>query len=524
MDQFFKPTSRRAFMRSASLLGLAAFASPLVADPKWITGKARFISYPFTLGIASGDPLPTGFVIWTRLAPDPLDASAAGPEPISVQYQVAEDHKFQRVIQKGAVVAHAENAHAVHVDVAGLLPGRDYFYRFLCGDEVSPVGRAKTLPAFMAPLDRYRMAVASCQNYEVGYFKAYRDMIAKDVDLIVHLGDYIYETSYFSPPRRAPVAEARSLNDYRAMHAAYRSDTDLQAAHAFTSWLLTWDDHEVANDYAADQDQNYEDPQRFLLRRAAAYKAYFEHLPLRRAATPQGPDATLYQRVNIGNLLEINMLDTRQYRSDQPCQTPEDGGWQLIDGACEERFDPKRTILGDAQEKWLLGGMGRVGAKWNMMAQGMLFSKHDYKLGDGDLYGSEYWDGYLGSRNRVLDMFETRKVNNPVIVGGDVHAYYVADVKRDFDNPASATLASEFVTTSITSGNFHWQKNVASLPDNPHIKLYEGQHRGYTLCDVSPGLWTADLRVVGDVMLPELKAETFKSYVIEDGRPGAVEA
>jgi alkaline phosphatase D len=516
--------SRRRFLRTASLMGLAAFSAPLAATPAWITGKARFISYPFTLGVASGDPLATGFVLWTRLAPDPLDSTAAGAEPIPVSYQVAEDEGFKRVVQKGAVVAHAENAHAVHVDVTGLQPGREYFYRFRAGDEVSPTGRALTLPTATTALERFKLAICSCQNYEQGYFKAYRDMIAQDVDLIVHLGDYIYEYGVGGPLRRSPVTEAKTLADYRLLHSVYKLDPDLQAAHAHTSWLTTWDDHEVANDYAADQGQFFEDTKEFLLRRAAAYKAYYEHLPLRRAAAPIGPNATIFQRVNVGNLIEINMLDTRQYRTDQPCQTPDEGGWQLIDGKCEDRFDPARTILGEQQEKWLLWGMGRADAKWNVMAQGMLFSKHDYKPGEGELIGSEYWDGYVTSRDRVLDMFEKRKIANPIIVGGDVHANYVCDVKRDFEDPSSKTVASEFVATSITSGNWYWQRNMPSIPENPHIKLYEGQYRGYTLVEADQKTWTTDLRIVNDVTKPELEASTLKRFVVEDGVPGPKEA
>ena len=516
--------SRRRFLRTASLMGLAAFSAPLVATPGWIAGKPRFISYPFTLGVASGDPIATGFVLWTRLAPDPFDTGATGAEPIPVSYQVAEDEGFNRVVQKGAVVAYPENAHAVHVDVNGLRPGREYFYRFRTGDEISPVGRARTLPAFMSAVDRYRFAFCSCQNFTEGYFKAYRDMVAQDVELIVHLGDYIYERSYDEPLRRAPVREALDLPTYRAMHAAYKLDSDLQAAHAHTSWLFTWDDHEVDNDYAADQGENFENPVEFLKRRAAAYKAYYEHLPIRRAAAPIGADAVIFGRTHVGNLMEINMLDTRQYRTDQPCQTPEEGGWQLIDGKCEERFDPTRTILGEDQEKWLLSGMGRAGTKWNVMAQGMLFSKHDYKPGDGELIGSEYWDGYTVSREKVLSMFEKRQIANPIIIGGDVHANYVCDVKRDFDDPASKTVASEFVATSITSGNWYWQRNLPSIPENPHIKLYEGRYRGYTLVNVDDKAFTADLRNVGDVTVRDLEASTIKRFVVEDGVPGPQEA
>jgi len=517
--------SRRELIRAASLLGLAAFSRPVLAVPQWITGKPKFIDYPFKLGVASGDPTPTGVVLWTRLAPSPLDRTAVGADPIPVGYEVAADDRFRKIVRTGHVVAHPENAHAVHVDVQGLESGRPYWYRFRAGDEVSPVGRAMTAPAILAPTDRFRFAVASCQHYEQGYYTAYRDMVAQNPDLVVHLGDYIYEFSYGgSTVRRAPVKVARTLDEYRLLYATYKQDPDLQAAHAHTSWYLNWDDHEVANDYAGIYDAKYEPTKSFLLRRAAAYKAYFEHQPLRRAAKPIGPNAYMYQRAAFGDLLEFNMLDTRQYRDDQPCQTPENGGWRLIDDTCKERLDPKRTILGMEQERWLLGGLGRRPVKWNVITQGMLFSKHDFKLGPGEQFGSEYWDGYVGSRDRVLDVIEKRKVSNPVILGGDVHAYYVCDVKKDFDDPKSATVASEFVGTSITSGNSHHYQNVKSLPDNPHIKLYDGRYRGYILCDVDKKRWQSDLRIVKDITSPELNASVLKSYVVEDGVAGPQEA
>ena len=518
-----KGMSRRGLMRLAGGMAAAAIARPAFATPAWITGTPRFISYPFTLGVASGDPLPGGFVLWTRLAPAPFDREAVGGDPVPVGYEVAADPRFRTVVLKGAAVAHPENAHAVHVEVEGLSPGRPYWYRFFAGDEVSPVGRARTAPAAMSPVDRFRFAFASCQQYEVGYFKAYRDMIAQDVELIIHLGDYIYESSWNAPVRRVPVDDARGLDEYRRLHAAYKLDRDLQAAHAHTSWMFTWDDHEVANDYAAEHDEHYEPVDTFLKRRAAAYKAYYEHLPLRMSARPDGPDMRLYQRLWIGDLMEINMLDTRQYRSDHPCQTPEEGGFQRISVDCPDIDDPARTILGARQERWLRW-MGDAGAKWTVMAQGMLFSQHDYQVGEGQMIGSEYWDGYRGSRRRVLDLIETRGLTNTVIIGGDVHATYVCDVKKDFNDPASPTLASEFVTTSITSPNGWHDANVASMVDNPHIKLYDGRHRGYTLCDVTKDSWRTDLRIVNDVRQPELEATTNKTFIIEAGRPGPQEA
>lgn len=512
--------SRRNLLRGASLLGAAAFSKPLLAAAPWITGSPKFIDYPFKLGVASGDPLPTGFVLWTRLAPSPQDSSATGPDPIPVGYEIALDEQFTQPVQTGSVVAYPENAHSVHIDVQGLAPGRPYYYRFRAGSEISPVGRAVTTPAQGAAVDRLKFAFASCQNYESGYFKAYRDMVAQDADLIVHLGDYIYEKSYGAATRRSPISNARSLDEYRRLHAFYKLDEDLQLGHAHTSWLFTWDDHEVANDYAADQDENFEPVASFLQRRAAAYKAYYEHLPIRIAAKPKGPDAMLYQRVAFGNLLEINMLDTRQYRDDQPCQLPNDGGWRRITATCEERLDPKRSILGHDQERWLERGLRFSQAKWNVMAQGMLFSKHDFKVGEGEEFGSEYWDGYIGSRDRLLQTLEERNVSNPVIIGGDVHATYVCDVKKDYDDPSSKTLASEFVCTSITSSNWRHDQNQATLADNPHIHLYEGRHRGYSLCTLTGDQMTTDLRVVNDVRTQDLEARTLKTYVVEDGRPG----
>lgn len=517
--------SRRRLLKSASLLGATAFVQPLMAAP-WITGKAKFVDYPFKLGVASGDPLPTGFVIWTRLAPSPLDARATGTNPIPVEYEISEDENFRKVTQRSSVIAYPENGHSVHVDVTGLQAGRPYWYRFKAGEEISPVGRAITTPALGAEVNNFRFAFASCQEYEAGFFKAYRDMISNDADLIVHLGDYIYEKSYGGfNTRRVPLQEAHTLTDYRQLHATYKLDPDLQAGHAHTSWLMTWDDHEVANDYAADQGENYEPVAAFLKRRAAAYKAYYEHMPLRAAARPMGPDMRIYQRTVIGDLLELNMLDTRQYRTDQPCQTPDNGGWGIIDGeACQERFDPNRTILGEEQEQWLLWGMGRSRARWNVLAQGMLFSQHDYRVGAGTEHGSEYWDGYTASRDRVLTTIEERNVSNPVIIGGDVHATYVCDVKKDFKDPASKTVASEFVTTSITSGNWYHDRNIATMGENPHIHLYEGRYRGYTLATLDKKEWRTDLRVVNDVKTRDLSARTLKSYVIEDGIAGVNEA
>lgn len=516
--------SRRSLLKLASGMALASLARPALATPPWIAEKPKFIADPFTLGVASGDPNPGGAVLWTRLAPDPFDAMGAGGDPIPVRYEVAADDRFREVVKTGATIAYPENSHAVHIDVSGLGAGRPYYYRFMAGDAVSPVGRLKTAPAVMAPVDQFKMAFASCQQYEMGYFKAYRDMVALDPDLVLHLGDYIYESTWNGPLRRVPVAEARTLDDYRRLHAAYKLDEDLQAAHRHTSWMFTWDDHEVVNDYAADQDEDYEAPETFLLRRAAAYKAYYEHLPLRASAKPYGPNMHLHQRQFFGDMLEVNMLDTRQYRTDHPCQTPSEGGWQRISGQCRERFDPNRTILGEGQERWFLGRLARQGCRWNIMAQGMLFSQHDFRVGEGEEIGSEYWDGYVASRRRVLDTVKKRDIKNFVVVGGDVHASYVCDVKEDYANPGSATLGAEFVTTSVTSPNGRHEQNQLTLPDNPHIHKYDARYRGYTLMTMDKDKMLTELRVVDDVMTKADDARLNKAYIVENGVPGVQDA
>jgi alkaline phosphatase D len=422
-------------------------------------------------------------------------------------------------------LAHPENAHSVHVDLVGLEAGREYWYRFKAGDEISPVGRAITTPAVNANVDKMRFAFASCQQYEMGYFNAYRDMVKQDPELIIHLGDYIYESTWdHSLVRHMPVNDANDLDEYRAIHAAYKLDADLQAAHRHTSWLFTWDDHEVDNDYAADQEEHFADPRDFIKRRAAAYKAYYEHLPLRRVARPVGADMKLYHRVWFGDLVEFNMIDNRQYRDDHACQTPQDGGWRLIGEACKELFDPSRTILGYNQERWLNYGFARRKAVWNVLAQQTIFSDHDRVAGPEWGVGSDDWNGYPAARQRIIEMIMKRKASNPVIIGGDVHAYYTSDVKTDFRDPNSATIASELICTSITSPNDYHESSVATLPDNPHIKFFDGRYRGYSLVNLNKKEWRTDLRTVANVLDPKSTSSTLKSFVIEAGKAGAIEA
>ncbi|MBM3515337.1 MAG: alkaline phosphatase, partial [Alphaproteobacteria bacterium] len=321
---------------------------------RMVAATPAFINDPFQLGVASGDPNTDGFVIWTRLAPDPYDPKALPDEAIEVRWEVSEDVKFRKIVSRGTVFARPELAHSVHVDLRGLASHREYFYRFICGGAESPVGRGMTWPAPTASAEKLRFAFASCQHYEQGYFSAYRDMVAQDPGLIVHLGDYIYDVSYGRTVRHHPIADARTLDDYRQIHAVYKLDPDLAAAHRHCPWLLVWDDHEVDNDYSAIDSEDDSDPAIYLARRRAAYQAYYEHMPLRASAAPTATgNMYMFQRINYGDLAEFNQLDLRQYRAPIVCKTPTFKAGRVIDVTqCPDLNDPARTMLGTQQEFW----------------------------------------------------------------------------------------------------------------------------------------------------------------------------
>lgn len=511
---------------AAILLGTGAVSSDRVhAAPS-------FRDNPFRLGVASGDPLPDSVVLWTRLAPDPLAEDGHGGmprRPVRVRYEVAEDERFRIVAARGSVEATPELAHSVHAEVHGLRPGRQYYYRFRAGREESPVGRTRTTPAVGAQVSSLAFAFASCQAWPDGYYTAYRHMAREDLDLIVHLGDYIYE--YAIPTdggrRGVPVpdhftTETVSLKRYRSQYGLYKSDPDLQAAHAAAPWLVTLDDHEVENGWADDVPEgNTLTPTRkeFLERRASAFRAFYEHLPLRSSALPSGPDMRLYRRLTYGDLAEFSMLDTRQYRS------------PILPGDTDDRFDPSRTLTGDEQERWLLDGMSASSARWNVLAQQIRVAQFDHgSETDPDLphdgwegFGTDCWDGYVASRDRIFGGIAERGVSNPVVLTGDWHRNLVADIKADYRDPGSATLASELVGTSISSGgNGADIDNLgrAGLIVNPHVKFYNIQ-RGYVSCRLDAEQWTSEFKVLPQVTTPDAPISTRATYVIEDGRPGA---
>ena len=513
---------RRRFLEVLAALGVS-HALPARATDR----KVSFDSYPFMLGIASGYPTPDGFVLWTRLAPRPLEPGGGlVPEPVPMRWEVAADESMKSIIFSGETTAEPAWAHSVHVEVPGLAPDRWYFYRFLAGDAVSPIGRTRTAPAAGAAVARLRFAFASCQNFEHGYYSAYRQMVADDPDLVVFLGDYIYESSARQGyvRRHNQTAKPVALADYRTRHALYKTDPDLQSAHQMFPWIATWDDHEVDNDYANDrQEEGRTPPHEFLSRRAAAYQAYYEHMPLPAAMRPRGPDMRIHTSLEWGSLASFHVLDGRQYRSHQACPSAAGRASDVDPENCAELRDPSRTLLGKQQEAWLDERFASSRATWNIVAQPLLMAQRDNRPGEGKLFWTDGWDGYPAARRRLLESVVARGLSNPVVIGGDVHMHFVADLKLDFDDEKSPVMASEFTGTSISSNPGRWQREWRAIrAENLHFKYVRGDQRGYVRASVSGGRFHAELIGLDTVKKPESRAEVLARFVVEDGRPGPV--
>jgi len=523
---------RRIFLASsARLLALAALSA---AFPSHAANRIR--EYPFSLGIASGSPRPTSVVLWTRILPDPLDARSAGTLPLAVHWEMAEDEAFKRIAAKGNVTALPELAHSVHVDVGGLRSDRWYWYRFMLGDAVSPVGRTRTAPAADAMPASLRFAFASCQHWEFGQYAAHRHIAGEAPDLIAFLGDYIYEWGPYdlahpaSPRRRSN--ESFTLADYRARYAQYKSDPHLQASHLVAPWIVTWDDHEVANDYANDRDERL--APNFLERRAAAYQAFYEHMPIRLSALPESTHRfahlRIYDRYDWGRLAQFHVLDDRQYRSYHACQPAGRGGSSSVTSSCTERTDPARTLLGAEQEAWLTEGFASSQAKWNFLAQQTFMAQSSQvpvaKADDGRFW-NDGWDGYPAARSRLLEGLVKHRVANPVVVSGDVHTFYAAELKADFHrktSPDNPVVATEFCGTSVTSSSRSQTRTEQYVAQNPHIKYGRSDRRGYVMMDVTPARTTARFQALDDVRSAESGIATIARFVVEDGRPGIVQA
>lgn len=509
---------RRSFLATGGALAAGAVTAGL---PGTALAAPR-LSDPFTLGVASGDPTDTGVVLWTRLAQQPLAEDGLGGMPyrdVQVQWQLSRDPAFRRIERSGTETARLADAHSVHVEVEGLEPGREYWYRFRTGSHVSAAARTLTAPAPGSSTVPLTMGVASCSQFEHGWFTAYRRLAEEQPDLVLHLGDYLYEYragGYVAPGgnvRDHKGPETETLAGYRQRHAQYRTDPDLQAAHAVAPWVVVWDDHELDNNWA---DEVPENPQPYFLeRRASAFKAYYENMPLRRTSVPRGIDLQLYRRLEWGGLATLHMMDTRQYRSDQACG----------DGArtgCEARLDVSRTITGDEQEAWLLDGLGASTTTWQVLGQQVFFSQRDFAAGAVQTFSMDGWDGYVASRRRIVDGMAARGVANPVVLTGDVHRHYACDIKADFDDPGSRTVGVELVTTSITSGGDGSDTSAATdvqLAENPHIRFANSQ-RGYVLARFTADQLRADFKVLPYVKQPGAPISTRASFVVEAGSPG----
>ncbi|MET0309191.1 MAG: alkaline phosphatase D family protein [Sphingomonas sp.] len=466
---------------SAALLGIGARAAALPVD------------YPFTLGVTSGDPASDGMVLWTRLAPKPLEGDGGMPaRRVPVRWEVAADPDFRKRIASGEAVAEPEWGHSVHVEVAGLMPDRPYWYRFLALGETSPVGRTRTAPLPGAPVAKLRFAYGSCQKYEAGHYAAHAHIAAAEPDLILFLGDYIYEGNPSPKALRSHLnPEPFDLAGYRVRYATYKLDPQLQASHAAAPWAVIWDDHEVENDYANDIDQRNGDPVAFLRRRAAAYKAYWEHMPLRRDARPDGPALKLYRTLQWGDLATFQLIDDRQYRSSRPCQPPElalqHKKYASNLPTCAEREDPARSLLGAPQEQWLHDAFSASRSKWNLLAQQTLMSPYprlDPTAPDQPprLYGFDGWEGYPATRERILRHWRDAKIANPLVLSGDIHAFVAAEMP-DPDRPDADPIACEFVGGSFTShgDDAHLQANTAR---DPGYRFANGAARGYAAVEL----------------------------------------
>jgi alkaline phosphatase D len=456
---------------------------------------------PFTLGVASGDPTPDGVVLWTRLAPSPLNGGNLGiSEDIDLIIEMSTDAGFSSITTLRAV-AEARYAHSAHVEVTGLRPSTTYDYRFKAG-KYSASGKTKTAPAKSGFPPAVNLAVLNCSEWQQGFFGVYK-RIAEDADLdfVIHLGDYIYESAPAAGgPRRFRSAAPSNLAGFRNRHAEYKTDQDLQAAHAAHPWVVTWDDHEVENDYAGNY--SWYEQQSFAARRRAAYQAYYEHMPLRRSFLKSADFSSvqLYRKLSYGDLLQLLVLDTRQYRTKQPC------GDELAD--CAERYLESNNILGAEQDSWLKANLTSESPMWNALANSIFMTEYDHDPSAGRAYYNDGWDGYPHYRYRLFKHLFDNKVGNPIVLTGDIHAAWVAHLKYHpdypftaFREPSSYTIATEFVGTSVTSQLSAWWVNTykAALSANPHIKLFDERNGGYLRCNVTSERWRTDYMLIDDV-------------------------
>ncbi len=516
--------ARRRWLAGALAAG-AATGLPGCARPVAVSTSApggaiewREDRDPFALGVASGLPRTDGAVLWTRLAPAPLDpyGGVRDPVPIRVRWEVREEEGDEPVA-RGTVLAEAAWAHSLRVQVDGLRPGRRYRYRFATGAATSPEGRFRTAPA-PGDGDRLRLVFASCQQYEQGHYAAWRHAAADDPDLVAFLGDYIYESSWGTRRvRRHEAGMPTTLDGYRRRYGLYRSDPDLQAAHAACAWVVTWDDHEVENDYAGGLSQHGEPTDRFLVRRAAAYQAWFEHMPVPWSMAPRNGTMRIHGTLDWGGLARVHLLDDRQYRAPQACSPPGHAGSRTVGPDCLARLEPSRSMLGAEQEAWFEQSMRSSRARWNLVAQQTLIGRCDRRTGPQEGWWTDGWDGYPQARRRLLEAVRGSGAANPLALGGDVHAFYAGELHEDFDRPATRPAMLEFVGGSISSQGPSQATLDAQLAENPNLKWAAGGRRGYARLDIDRGRARVSVRALDDVTDPASGCRTLREFEVRDG-------
>ncbi|MEP9359940.1 alkaline phosphatase D family protein [Sphingomonas sp. KR3-1] len=513
---------RRSLLRSGAIAGstglllMAARAAGLSGAPL------------FTLGVASGEPTPDGMVLWTRLAPLPLEADGGMPaRAVPVRWEIAEDPGFRHIAAHGTELAEPAWAHSVHAEVRGLRADRPYWYRFIASGQASPVARTRTAPAHDQLVDKLRLCFGSCQKYEAGNYAAHRLIAAEEPDLILFLGDYIYENGPQQDVRIHLNPEPFDVPGYRVRYASYKLDPLLQAAHHAAPWAVIPDDHEVANDYADTLDEHNGDPAAFLRRRAAAYQAYWEHMPLRRANRPNGAMMQLYRTLKWGRLAEFQLLDDRQYRSGHPCQPPEllaqHRDYRSIVQDCAERHDPMRSALGMPQERWLRGAFEASQAQWNLLGQQTLMAdcprlNPAHPDTGPDLYTVDNWGGYPATRERILRHWRDRRIANPLVLSGDIHAFAAADL-LDPDRPEAPPLASEFVGGAITSKN-HDPLFKRSTGRAHGFRYAENEVRGYASATLTPQQCTVRFVGLDNPADPRSGARDLATLTVRSGQRG----
>ncbi len=487
--------SRRAVLSVAGVL--------LVGAPAILRSQILATGDPFSLGVAAGDPTPDGFVIWTRLAPDPLAPHGGMPmTPVAVHWEVAADPRFGQIVAQGDAVARPELGHAVHVEVVGLSADRPYFYRFTIGRERSLTGRARTAPPAGSRIDQLRIAAVGCQHYEDGLYTAYRHLAEADLGFVFHYGDYIYEGRGrdrrvdfdgrpFATVRHYVGDELYDLADYRRRYAQTKLDPDLQAAHAAHAFFSTFDDHEIDNNWTGDGDQDETPPEIVLLRRQAALQAWYEHMPVRRRSLPMGPTIAASRRAVWGDLADFRFLDTRQFRSRPPCG---DG----FRPACPEVQAVTARVLDAAQEKAAAAPAAGI---WTVFAQQVMMMTMDRRRNAAEtvpIVNLDTWSAYANPRERFLESLGRRR--DVIVLTGDEHQNFAGEVR----DRAGRIAAIEFVATSITSGGDGQDRRLGSdvmLANNPHLKFINDQ-RGYIVCDIGRNLWTTDYMVLDRVSTP----------------------